>query len=1553
MLRQVAAYYYDLLMAIGNSRAPHFVDVRRSLRYRLVADLSPFGITLGTCIDRPVLDLALGSPDSADLASPDEEESAAQEQPSKALRSVTSAPAMSAESATIYRIYRKQLQDPFNRETILAFPWVAGRFGSVSYCAPLLYVPVVLEVDLARRRATVAKHADSPHLNVVLLSRLVGDDGEWQVLQKQLVERLYSEQLSLDLVRDLLRVLSSGCKGLAGIGDDLANGMVSLSETIEAASHDHASLSSAAALINASRSHAFLLEDLMELRNRGDSNDESVIADILKETPDRVQVTEDPDVSESPLLFPFPSNRAQRRAARKAQRSRVLVVKGPPGTGKSQTIANLICHLVANGSTVLMTSHQDKALDVVLKMLPPLDYLSMSMLKGEKESRERLRSRLEGFEAQIANRSESALRSARDRAVHEMEENARRIHGLEARFAELKVVERDRAPVYRRYTEIKEFTQIDDKDTIQGGQERFVADALREWARLQEALLPCMSQLREIFGGSETSVEIRARRFELSQQAFSLLDQNDKEPRVAGGVELVHALRESGASIGDVVAKLRVLTGWWESASRLLQKQFNALARAGVKLTGLGRLRTVAQRRGHPACERVSASVAALISAHEKVQAIGAPPQGFPDPSDDRLFTKARYAAETLFRTRSWLQWTFFPEPRAARRELLSLGFPVMGFASLEVFAADFRRWSDSRSAGLEVAFALDAIAKLRFLGDSPHPEPTAPSFSQWLGQLVGQVEIVRLLSGAPIGTLPPRARSLVEGRLDASLSPEIAAQTARWLKQATETLLGLLKLSEIRRGMDNAAAWSRHFAPLDAVLMLRTDVVGSVQSARLLCSRYGEFERLLRLEFGELHTLPRTRQGVLVALSNPPARLDWLLRAEHAIEAHRLRRIIREELCDPDDIGAIARQIQELKKRNCDLVTKVLDAQIHLRLKAASDEPRVRNTVLKLRTLLRRRNRTNSFVSLRKQIDYRALLEVFPCWVLGIEDVSRVFPLDAGLFDYLIVDEASQCNQAATLQLAYRAKRLVIVGDEHQLRNANSRFLDIQAVEQLQRKHALVDHPKAVFLDGRKSLLDFAESCANQTEFLNEHFRCERPIIRWSNARFYNDRLRIMTPLRARRFSPTMEVRLVRGADEDREAKVNEVEARAIVAEIDRLVSKPEVEGLTIGVISPFREQANRIQQLLDEELAPRGDVLREHRVVSSTADGFQGDERDIVLYSFRHGPSSSPYSITAIEMEPERLNVAFTRARRLVVCFISRPVSEFPRGLIRDYLAHAQKEADDPEGGLGAGGSDGQGLGDRFDSDFERDVCIALRSRGVRVFTQVPCAGFWIDLVAMDREGRRIAIECDGPFHEDEGGGLRPEDYQRQDIIERSGWYVYRVSYRRWVWNPGAVIEGILAELIQQDPEEARVVAEAEVGEAVEEAVVDPGDPSSAGAPAEGATQYSGEGGETHRAPSAEARQPVTPISPAPPVGTQSSSTSFEHSLGTGPINDPRNWRALAKWGREANKLSRHQINFADSMVHILEHPPLGFTPRQVRAAQKLWNAAASMGFVPPFAA
>jgi very-short-patch-repair endonuclease len=158
--------------------------------------------------------------------------------------------------------------------------------------------------------------------------------------------------------------------------------------------------------------------------------------------------------------------------------------------------------------------------------------------------------------------------------------------------------------------------------------------------------------------------------------------------------------------------------------------------------------------------------------------------------------------------------------------------------------------------------------------------------------------------------------------------------------------------------------------------------------------------------------------------------------------------------------------------------------------------------------------------------------------------------------------------------------------------------------------------------------------------------------------------------------------------------------------------------------------------------------------------------------------------------------LNVAFTRAREEVHVFHAAAIEEFKfadgrPGALGDWLRHCAAIEAVPRSAVA-----GSRLG-KVDSEFEADVANALRAKGLRVLRQYPACGFRVDMVAgREEDGARVAVECDGErYHLDEHGALKVEDVERQAILERAGWRVVRIPYRKWIADPGAEVERLPA--------------------------------------------------------------------------------------------------------------------------------------------------------------
>lgn len=269
-------------------------------------------------------------------------------------------------------------------------------------------------------------------------------------------------------------------------------------------------------------------------------------------------------------------------------------------------------------------------------------------------------------------------------------------------------------------------------------------------------------------------------------------------------------------------------------------------------------------------------------------------------------------------------------------------------------------------------------------------------------------------------------------------------------------------------------------------------------------------------------------------------------------------------------------------------------------------------------------------------------------CRLISVTSLSvkAGFPLVDNLFDILIIDEASQCDIASAIPLILRAKQVVIIGDPKQLRHITSvRVEDENAI----REHiGLTARPYLKYAE--QSLWDYAADFlahANQNSSpitLENHYRCHHDIIGYSNHQFYGRFLD--KPLNVKTDESNMTLPQqgvvminIHGKQESENVNINRIEAERAISIAKEVCSlKADV---SIGIVTPFRDQADYIKSHLDDSIKANAEV--------NTAHGFQGDEKDVIIYSLVITDNSPQRKVNWIDyMVPNLVNVAVTRARQ-----------------------------------------------------------------------------------------------------------------------------------------------------------------------------------------------------------------------------------------------------------------------------------------------------------------
>lgn len=497
---------------------------------------------------------------------------------------------------------------------------------------------------------------------------------------------------------------------------------------------------------------------------------------------------------------------------------------------------------------------------------------------------------------------------------------------------------------------------------------------------------------------------------------------------------------------------------------------------------------------------------------------------------------------------------------------------------------------------------------------------------------------------------------------------------------------------------------------------------------------------------------------------------------AEAAVTAARIA--LGDSGADPVVIGTA------IEERSRSLLPKLLDA-----LEELDEQGRQRLTELVGDHALKG---GQSRMALPEEAARRVLAH-FPLWAVTTLAAGSRIPLSAGLFDYVVFDEAAQTDIASALPLLFRARAAVIVGDPQQLTMIST--LDPREERDLLREQDALRDGIGRFAQGRTTLFDLAATASPGRRFLlTDHFRCHPEIAGYINEAFYGRRLTTLTDTRRlnvpRGYKPGLHWTDVSGPVHARNSPGQSGSA-ASASEADtigRLVRDLAGTGYegSIGVVAFFDYQAGMIADRLRS--LPQA-VHERHNLKIFTATKFQGDERDVIFFSLCMAPGMPAGARLFIERERRLLNVAVSRAR--AICHVVGDLTYAAGCGIRhvETLARRYRQSQsriEPR------------FDDRFDSPWERRLYQALVAQGVDPTPQYAVAGRFLDLALIDETRsppRRLDIEVDGvTYHTDEDGDRLASDLWRDHQIGGLGWQIMRFWVHELRDNMGGCVDRIL---------------------------------------------------------------------------------------------------------------------------------------------------------------
>jgi len=409
-----------------------------------------------------------------------------------------------------------------------------------------------------------------------------------------------------------------------------------------------------------------------------------------------------------------------------------------------------------------------------------------------------------------------------------------------------------------------------------------------------------------------------------------------------------------------------------------------------------------------------------------------------------------------------------------------------------------------------------------------------------------------------------------------------------------------------------------------------------------------------------------------------------------------------------------------------------------------------------------------------------KAIRALKPCFMMSPLSVAQFIDPSQEPFDLMIMDEASQILPEDSLGAIARANQVVIVGDPNQLPPTN--FFASRNNEEIEE----------TVMTTSESILDLMLRVYPNVKRLKWHYRSKHEsLIAFSNHNFYDGELMIF-PSPSKDSSKTGIIRRFVNNGFFVE-QINKNEANQIIINICNHLALNTKESL--GVVVMNKKQADYIDRLLEDKAKDDLNLrhlidtaLIEKRLFIKNLENVQGDEADVLFIGTTYGPHPETNKVYQRfgpingEHGWRRMNVLITRAKKRIEVFTSIKSndilpSEGNRGrtAFRNYLKYIENGTLENIQSLNTAKEP--------DSPFEEAVIKYIQSLGYIAKPQVGIAGFFID-IGVTIEGSLnyiLGVECDGAtYHSSKSA--RDRDRLRQDILESLGWNIYRIWSTDW---------------------------------------------------------------------------------------------------------------------------------------------------------------------------
>ena len=444
--------------------------------------------------------------------------------------------------------------------------------------------------------------------------------------------------------------------------------------------------------------------------------------------------------------------------------------------------------------------------------------------------------------------------------------------------------------------------------------------------------------------------------------------------------------------------------------------------------------------------------------------------------------------------------------------------------------------------------------------------------------------------------------------------------------------------------------------------------------------------------------------------------------------------------------------------------------------------------------------NRKRGHMPIRKLLSATGGLiqRIKPCFMMSPLSVAQYCDPTMIQFDVIVFDEASQIRPEDALGTLLRAKQAVVIGDTRQLPPTS--FFD-HIVEETDIQEA---DDETVSIVDVESIL---HQCRQRFPIkqLKWHYRSRHEsLIAISNQEFYQNKLLIFPSPIDKAENLGLQFKHIPQAVYDRgNTSTNPIEAEVVVDAVFEHFQKYPDKSLGVGTFNMKQQQLilDQVEKRLDQNPKMNAFFSRnrgEHFFVKNL-ETIQGDERDCIFLSIGYGKDKDGklyknFGPLNHDGGERRLNVLITRAREKCVVFSNFRASDlqlntsaaFGVRALKMFLDYAEKR------NLALHNTDTSRTG----SEFEDAVYEFLTHQGHKLKKHVGCAEYRIDLAIVDPDNPKrylLGIECDGHQYRN-APTARDRDRLRSQVLEGLGWKLYRIWAIDWYRNQETTKKRIL---------------------------------------------------------------------------------------------------------------------------------------------------------------